>query len=263
VAPAEIRGRGIQSVEIGSQLLRVLAQASQPMMLRDLAAAALMPAGKAHTYLVSFRKLDLVEQDSTGRYQLGPFALRLGLAYLKGWPPYAIADEGIAGFADNLDLTAAITVWDGKGPTAVRIHGSSHQLYANFRPGTVFSLTNTATGKLYAALLPPARVAPLLKAETKMSVVGSKELLARVRAKFEVELAMIRKRKVATSEAQPVPGLNAISAPVFDRHGQMQVAITLMGPPAALQVRTNGRHVGALVGFTRDLSRRLGFAATT
>ena len=36
-------------------------------------------------HLVSFRKLELVEQDGvSGRYRLGPFALRLGLACFRG-----------------------------------------------------------------------------------------------------------------------------------------------------------------------------------
>jgi DNA-binding IclR family transcriptional regulator len=77
--------RGIQSIEIGGRLLRVLADAIQPMMLGGLADAAGMPPGQAHAYLVSFRKMQLVEQDGvSGRYRLGPFALRLGLACFRG-----------------------------------------------------------------------------------------------------------------------------------------------------------------------------------
>ncbi len=45
---------GIQSVEVGFELLDVLARADGPLMLRDLAAAAGMSAAKAYRYLVSF-----------------------------------------------------------------------------------------------------------------------------------------------------------------------------------------------------------------
>ena len=54
--------RGIQSIEVGGQLLRALVRSGEPMMLRDLAAAAGMPPAKAHPYLVSFARLGLVEQ---------------------------------------------------------------------------------------------------------------------------------------------------------------------------------------------------------
>ena len=78
---------GIQSVEVGFALLNTLAHARAPMMLRDLAAAASMSAAKAHRYLVSYQRLALVVQDaSSTRYDLGPAALKLGLASRwKGW----------------------------------------------------------------------------------------------------------------------------------------------------------------------------------
>jgi hypothetical protein len=50
--------RGIQSVEIGSQLLTALARHVAPMPLRDLAKAAGMSTGKAHPYLVTFLSVD-------------------------------------------------------------------------------------------------------------------------------------------------------------------------------------------------------------
>ena len=75
--------QGIQSIEVGVPLLRVLADHGAPMMLRDLALAAGMPAAKAHRYLVSFMRTGLVTQDPlSGRYDLGHFALDLGLASL-------------------------------------------------------------------------------------------------------------------------------------------------------------------------------------
>ena len=66
---------GIQSVEVGFALLDVLAQAPGPLMLRDLAGAAGMSAAKAHRYLVSFQRLNLVVQDANTRYELGPATL--------------------------------------------------------------------------------------------------------------------------------------------------------------------------------------------
>ena len=41
--------QGIQSVEVGFRLLRVLAATNRPMMLRDIAKGAGMPAAKALT----------------------------------------------------------------------------------------------------------------------------------------------------------------------------------------------------------------------
>lgn len=67
---------GVQSLEVGMSLLKAMVAGQQAMMLKDIAAAADMPASKAHRYLVSLIRSGLVEQDPlSSRYTLGPFAL--------------------------------------------------------------------------------------------------------------------------------------------------------------------------------------------
>ena len=55
--------RGIQSIEVGGQLLVALSNTGNPMTLKQLAEAADMTPAKAHPYLVSFGKIGLVAQD--------------------------------------------------------------------------------------------------------------------------------------------------------------------------------------------------------
>src|SRR5215469_12538381 len=130
-------GRGVLSVEVAGRILAVLADSTRPMMLRDIAEAAAMPPGQAHPYLVSFRKIGLVEQDETsGLYRLGPFALHLGLARLRAFEPYQLASEAIGGLAQSLDLGVALTVWGTYGPTVIRSIESSHTVLTNSKPGT-------------------------------------------------------------------------------------------------------------------------------
>ena len=84
--------RGIQSIEVGGQLLRALVHHGRPMALKDLAREAEMSAAKAHPYMVSFGRLGLIEQDrTTGHYLLGPLALQLGLISLQQANPVHIA----------------------------------------------------------------------------------------------------------------------------------------------------------------------------
>jgi DNA-binding IclR family transcriptional regulator len=254
-------GRGIQSIEIGGRLLAALASAAKPMMLRDLAEAAAIPPGQAHAYLVSYRKLELVEQDPvSGRYRLGPFALHLGLARLRGVEPYQLASEAIATLVDQLDLAATIAVWGTHGATVVRVQESSHQIHANVRPGSVFGLTTTATGRLFAAFLPQRLVEPMIKAELRDPSRQSQTGLPRpTLAELRAELAGIRRRGLASTQGQPIPGLSALSGPVFDHSGQMQVAITLIGPSAVVDVSAESAQAAALLAFTNGLSERLGY----
>src|SRR3546814_11888713 len=84
--------RSIQSVETGFPLLATLVDAGIPLNLRDLANRAGMTSAKAHPYLVRFIRVGMVQKDSnTGRYELGPFALQMGLVSQQLMDPSRVA----------------------------------------------------------------------------------------------------------------------------------------------------------------------------
>ncbi len=150
--------RGIQSVEVGGQLLRALAHQGRPMALKDLAREAGMSAAKAHPYLVSFGKLGLIEQDpQSGRYGLGPLAMQLGLISLQQYDPVRLATPLIGELARTLGHTVGVAVWGNRGPTMVRIEEAPSAVHVNMRHGTVMSLRGTASGLLFCAYLPRTR----------------------------------------------------------------------------------------------------------
>ncbi len=249
-------GRGVQSVEVAGRILAVLADSTRPMMLRDIADAAGMPPGQAHPYIVSFRKIGLVEQDGqSGLYRLGWFALHLGLARLRGFEPYQLASEAIAELAQSLDLGVAVTVWGTYGPTVIRSIESSHNITTNSKPGTVLGLSATATGKVWAAFMPGQLTAKRIADELKQAKHGTTPRT------LERELAEIRQAGYAGTDGNPWPGIAAVCAPVFDYTGQIQLAVALLGPSASLDPAPNSPQVAALLGFTRGLSSQLGYRA--
>ncbi|HPM67964.1 MAG TPA: helix-turn-helix domain-containing protein, partial [Piscinibacter sp.] len=136
--------RAVQSVEVGGRLLIALGQHAAPMSLKDLAAAADLPASRAHPYLVSFGRLGLIEQDGTsGRYALGPAALQLGLACLHQLDPIKAAGPVAEALSQAIDQTVAIAVWANFGPTIVRVIEGSQPLHVNMRAGSVMSVLGT------------------------------------------------------------------------------------------------------------------------
>ena len=120
-ADAEPQRAGIQSVEVGFSLLDVLASAGDALMLRDLAARAGMSAAKAHRYLVSFQRLGLVVQDAgTTRYDLGPAALKLGLASLSRMDAVKLARARLGALMPQIGQTLALAVWGNQGLLSLR-----------------------------------------------------------------------------------------------------------------------------------------------
>lgn len=79
--------------------------------MKDLAAVAEMAPSRAHSYLVSYARLGLIVQDNDGRYDLGPAALQIGLAYLQRLDPYKAAVPFVEELADKTGHTVVMAVW--------------------------------------------------------------------------------------------------------------------------------------------------------
>ena len=255
-AKPEHEQRGIQSIEVGGQLLRALAHGGRPMPLKDLAAAAGMAAAKAHPYLVSFGKIGLVEQDrASGRYGLGPLALQLGLMSLQQADPVRLATPLLEDLAQQTGHTVAMAVWGTHGPTIVRLAESPAAVHVNMRHGTVFSITGTASGQLFAAHLPEAAARPLYEAERRAAGKGQ---LPGWSAFAANTLAEVRQQGLSRTDGAVVAGVSALAAPVFDHRGQIVLALTAIGPSAALDTRWDGPLATMMREAAAAVSARLG-----
>lgn len=219
--------QGIQSIEVGGGLLRALAQAAQPQMLRDLAAAADMPPAKAHRYLVSFARMGLVEQQpETGLYDLGAFALELGLSALGRLDPVTVAAPVLREICQETGQTAALAVWANQGATIVRWLGADTPVAASLRVGSVMPLTRSATGGAFLAFLPRETTAPFVRKE--LAENARKGLGPATPEELERIVAQTRSQGLAhTSEF--IPGIGGIAAPVFDHSGSMVLALIALG----------------------------------
>jgi DNA-binding IclR family transcriptional regulator len=265
---AKATQRGIQSVEVGGQLLLALAHHGRPMALKDLSVAASMAAAKAHPYLVSFGKLGLIAQDAeSGRYGLGPLAMQLGLISLQQFDPVRLATPLIAELAQTLGHTVGIAVWGNRGPTIVRIEEAPSAVHVNMRHGTVMSLRGTASGLLFAAYLPRDQVLGALADEHSAELRARGEAVpakhrvkvdAEINAEMEAELAQIRQRGLSRVSGSAVAGVSAMAAPVFTEGGAMVLSLTAIGPGAIFDSTLDGAVATALKRAAAEVSKRLG-----
>ena len=250
--------RGIQSIELGSGLLVQLARHVRPLALKDLAKAAGMTAGKAHPYMVSFLKVGFVTQTSAGHYELGPLALQLGLTRLRRMDPVKEASQLIENLASETGQSVAVAVWGNLGPTIVRLEEPIEPLHVNLRTGTVMSLANTATGRLFAAYMPPKTVERLLSDELARLSYGTAAEAVPPHEPFEEAIAETRKHGISRALGQPIPGIDALCAPVFDAEGHIVLGILVMGPAAKFDSRWDGAIASALRQCALEISHRIG-----
>lgn len=252
--------RGIQSIEIGSALLLELARKVRPTPLKDLAKAAGMTAGKAHPYMVSFLKVGFVTQTDAGHYELGPLALQLGLTRLQRMNPVKEASQVIEALAEETGQSVAVAVWGNLGPTIVRLEEPIQPLHVNLRAGTVMSLAGTATGRLFAAYMPPKVVERLVDEELARSSHGAHQGAQVASEALEAALVETRKHGISRTRGQPIPGIDALCAPVFDADGHIVLGILVMGPSATFDSSWDGKVAEPLRRCATEVSRRIGRA---
>jgi len=252
--------RGIGSVEAGGQLLRALTECDGPMMLRDLAAAAGMTAPKAHPYLVSFVRLGLVEQDkASGRYELGPLALQMGLSCMRRLNPVRMATGAVIDLVATINQTVALAVWGNHGPTVVRIEEGSDAVHVNMRVGSIMSLLGTATGRVFAAFQPPKMIETFIASGVGKSSVGDASVGRLSQHQIEKIVAEVRERGIERAVERPIPGVNAFSAPVFDHSGSIALVITAIGPSGTFNANWDSPIADELRKCASTVSTRLGF----
>ncbi|WP_447921757.1 IclR family transcriptional regulator [Achromobacter aegrifaciens] len=262
-SPAANDGRrSIQSIEVGVPLLAALVDAGKPLTLRDLAAGAGMTSAKAHPYLVSFIRVGLVQQDAiTGQYELGPFALQMGLVSLQRLDPVRIAMPEIAKLQSEIGHTLGIAVLGSHGPTMIHMTEASYPVHVNMRKGTVMSMLHTATGLVFAAWLPP-KVSEhyIAREEGDTAVIASVPPPRKAsRANIEAQLADIRVHGMARALGNPLPGVDALSVPVFDNTGNIVLGLTSLGPTGLFDVAWDGAIARPLLACAQEISRKLGY----
>ncbi|HMV19769.1 MAG: IclR family transcriptional regulator [Betaproteobacteria bacterium] len=254
--------QGIQSIELGFDLLRTLSAAGRPMMLRDLAAGAGMPPAKAHRYLVSLLRVGIVSQDpSSGRYDLGPAALELGLAGLGRLDPVRLAGPVLEALCESLNETVALAVWGNRGATIVRIVDAGGPITVTLRAGTVLPLHNSATGRAFAAFHRSPFVRRILDEELQQAAARAKVAITTLRRQLERNLTEIRTRGLSRATGSLTPGINGFSAPVYDHTASMVAAITSLGPVGEFNVEWDSPAALAMLDSAASLSSSLGYGS--
>lgn len=206
--------RGIQSVETGLRVLSVLAGFGSPVPLSTLAKAAGMSPSQTHRYLSSLMAAGMAKQvPDTGLYDLSAGAIRLGLAALARLDIFRLADAAFARFAATTGRTCLVAIWGDAGATVVRWFPGNPPVITSLAIGSILPLLGSATGHIFLAF-GDAAAAP--KAEAEADAIR----------------ARVRKAGEARIDGTLIPGLRAISAPVFDLQGRLALAGTALATPA-------------------------------
>jgi DNA-binding IclR family transcriptional regulator len=243
--------RGIQSVEIGLKVLQGVSALGGPSTLSAIAQGCEMAPPQVHRYLQSLIATGMAQQDpATGRYDLGPAALKLGLAALARTDAFKLVDRLISDFVTRTGETVQIAALGPLGPTIVRWYSGSQRVPTSLTVGSVLSLMHSATGLVFLCFASPGDTGALVKKEAARSPIGKKQL--------DATLAQVKREGRATVRGSVIPGLNATAFPIFDLQGHPILSATLLWPQA-LDDPGHETATEELSQVCREISTQLGW----
>jgi len=257
-AEAQDGKHGVQSFEVGMQVLQAILGGRRGMMLKEIAEAAGMSPSKVHRYLVSMVRSGLVEQErSSARYDLGPLALHIGLVASDRLDRIQAGLNAIAALRDEINEVTALAAWSENGPIVVRWERPQRPISISVVTGSALSLVTTAVGRIFAAYLPPSRTDELLERELTSGTLP-REL--RSRAAIEKLLEQTRANGLSVVERHHLAaGIVSVGAPVFDARGEVTLAIGVVGIQGMLDIRVGGTVAQTAKAAAWRLSQRLGY----
>jgi len=221
---------GVKSIQVGMRLIISLAESGGPVHLKDLSAATGLPPSKAHRYLVSLLRSGFVIQDPDSHtYDLGPAAMKLGLAAVGRSSIVAYAVQLAAGVREALGETAVLTVWGDKGPTVIHVENSREAIISTIRVGALLPVVHTAAGRIFAAFQSPADVRPIIESELAQAA-KAKEPNERVTPEqFNEILDDVRKQRQAIIRDFRTLGVSAVASPLMFPAGNLVAVLGMIG----------------------------------
>lgn len=214
-----------------------------------------MAPAKAHRYLQAMIASGLAAQEKhSGRYTLGPEAIKIGMAAIAQIDVVGSISDMLPDLRDDTGYTCFIAVWGGLGATVVRVMETIGEVTVLTRTGAHMPLLRSATGLMFATWLPPQE----RDAEAAREPAELQEQLLDPASPLCARLESIRQSGISTVQGLMVPGIDAMSAPVFGARSEIVAVVTLIGTDNGFDRSPEGTLAQKLTAFARAASAKLG-----
>ena len=248
------QGSGVKSVELALDVLEAVARSEDGVGVSALAARLGFTKAAVFRHLQTLSRRGYVFQDAaTARYRQGIRASIIGRLATEGADLMAAARTPLRRLRDETGQTVTLAAVTSLGIVVVDCLLGTAPMEIGIKAGSELPVHATSHGKIalaFSRLLDLDRLrADQLKPWTSHTICDWSIL--------EEEVIRTRKRGWATSPEQMLLGINALSAPVLDRHGDCVAAVALVGSIQFIPPLPMKPQLKSLLRTTRQISRRL------
>jgi IclR family transcriptional regulator, acetate operon repressor len=227
------------------QILDYVATSGRPVTVSEVVESLPLPRPSAHRICATLQAMGLLVRDVNGkRLTVGPLLTRIALATLQADAQAAARRAVLRQVVAETQETCSLTVMDGDELLFLDRVESASPLRLQLFAGSRVPLHCTSGGKLFLALLPPARRRQIIEARPLRRYTPSTFTEPRA---LETELNEIRKERVGRDHQEYVDGLVAVAVPILDRRRRMVAALSVNGPASRVDIdRDKSRYVAVL-----------------
>ena len=248
------RAHPVPAVARAAAILHALGNGQKDASLTDLARGLGIHKSTAHGILATLAAHDLVSRDrETRRYRLGPALVALGRAAGDRHNLATLARPYLSRLCRLSGETVTLHLRDGEGSVILVSEESPHQLKVTAPPGHRMPPFAGAVAKVLQAFAGPSlrRHPASLPAYTSRTITDS--------VRYRQELERVRRAGVAYDDMEYLPGVRAISAPVWQGlvGGEAVGALSIVGVSVRVSPERLRRLARPLRGAARAISRAL------
>lgn len=213
-------------------LLEAIAEMQHPATLAELVTIVGVPKPTMHRWLGSLETAGLLQRTPDGRrYELAARASQLAYSILSNKPGGAIRHEILRRVVQDVSETCNLTVLDGTQVRYLDRVESEWPLRITFQQGSKVPAYCSASGKLFLALMPPAKrdlalSGMPLERLTENTLIDRPALLK--------ELSDIRRDGYALDREEFMSGLVCLAVPIFQQKGRSRTCVAALAIQAPI-----------------------------
>lgn len=252
----EPKDYNVRAVERALQILECFDDRHPERGVSEISEEIGLHKSTTHRILTTLLNFGYIERASDGqKYRLGLRLTDLGFKVIQRMDLRREALPFMTQLSEELDEACDLSIFDHGRVFYVEVLQSHHALTVAAVPGQRLPAHCTASGKVFLAHLSEDVLNDAwrrMKSYTPNTITSLDQL--------KEQLAVIKQQGYAIDDEEYEIGLRAVSAPVFNRGGEILAAVSILSPSSRMPLERCQEIGLTLKAATRQISQRLGWS---